>query len=745
MSHSSSDRNLLFGILAIQMEFVSRDQLIAAMHQWMRDKGTPLGEILVRQEVLTEKRRVLLDELVQEHIEDHGSDAEQSVAAACRREPSWRAFSSDFLRDLWNSSFGQDGDGPAERSGPAFPPPAAGGRFQVLRLHAEGGLGQVMLATDAELGRTVAVKEMQPKYARDPGSRSRFVQEAEITAGLEHPGIVPVYGCGAYPDGRPYYAMRFIQGFNFDEAIDRFHQEQSVRLAPGEWTVALRRLLRRFTDVCQAVEYAHSRGVVHRDIKPANVMLGKYGETLVVDWGLAKVVGRSAAVRDAGETTLQLSVGSGSDVSLPASVVGTPAYMSPEQASGKHAELGPACDVYSLGATLYRLLTGKPPFADSDRQVLLEKVRRGDFPRPRQVKSEIPAPLEAICLKAMSLSAQDRYQLPVQLVEEIEHWMADEPVAAYAESRRERLVRWLRRHRNWVRAGIFSLTATILVLSLAMILVTRAYRREAAALAEARDRFGQAQDAVDKWLTGAGYELGYYPGGQHARQRLLEQAVADYELLAQRRSDDLGLEVERGRTYLRLGRIRQLLHDTRGAQRAYGSAQSLFQDLAEAHPGNLDCQVELANCHANSGVVLMEAGEVSQADQAYQQAISHLEAVTRKHSDADSPQAALATVLVNRGELLTETGRPDEAERSLRRGIRSVEGSAPRTGGRVARNRAARTSRDSQRSAAFARFGADDRQRARHPRPGLAAPRPVRGRRRFDWRCHPAFGVSDRL
>src|SRR5262249_25584863 len=156
-----------------------------------------------------------------------------------------------------------------------------GRRFRILRPHASGGLGTVFVALDAELNREVALKEILPRHADDPESRRRFLLEAEITGGLEHPGIVPVYGLGIYEGGRPYYAMRFIRGDSLKEAIDRFHGDETLKRDSSRRTLELRDLLRRFTDVCNATEYAHSRGVLHRDLKPSNVILGKHGETLV--------------------------------------------------------------------------------------------------------------------------------------------------------------------------------------------------------------------------------------------------------------------------------------------------------------------------------------------------------------------------------------------------------------------------------------------------------------------------------
>ena len=458
---------------------------------------------------------------------------------------------------------------------------SSGLRFRVLRPHARGGLGEVLVAKDEEFGREVALKQIQSQHADDPDSRGRFLLEAEITGGLEHPGIVPVYGLGTYANGRPFYAMRFIRGDSLKDAIEAFHSAASAKLSPRERTLRLGKLLGRFIDVCNAVEYAHSRGVLHRDLKPGNIMLGKYGETLVVDWGLAKPMGQmSSTLIDPTERALQPSSASSTAPERMGAAIGTPQYMSPEQAAGQLDQLGPGSDVYSLGATLYCLLTGKAPMSDEtthDVGKILRRVQAGDFLPPRKLAPDIPKPLEAICLKAMALNQANRYTSPRALGDDLENWLADEPVVALPDTLIERMSRWGRRHRALVRSTAVATVVIAAVAIVAAVLIER-QRRVAESLAIERDAariqaesgFREAQNAVDNLFTRVSEDtLFNQPGTQELRKELLEKTLVYYKRFIKERADDPALQDELGVTYFRAGRIIKRSPVARGGGTSY--------------------------------------------------------------------------------------------------------------------------------------------------------------------------------
>jgi tetratricopeptide (TPR) repeat protein len=289
--------------------------------------------------------------------------------------------------------------------------------------------------------------------------------------------------------------MRFIEGQTLATAIVAYHS------GPPD-PLVFRRLLQSFLQVCQTVAYAHSRGVIHRDLKPQNVMLGKFGETLVVDWGLAKVVGRPEEVRAerVAEETLVPGSGSGGNETAMGSAVGTPAYMSPEQAAGRWDVIDQRSDVYGLGAMLYTLLTGKPPLGKGNWPEMQQKIQRGDFPRPRQVKPNVPRALEAVCLRAMALDPATRYPSAAAVAADVEHWLAEEPVAAYREPLAARGGRWLRRHRSLMTAAAVLLVTALTAAGAGLVLLGQKNREVASERNAARAAADEAE-AVNAFLT----------------------------------------------------------------------------------------------------------------------------------------------------------------------------------------------------------------------------------------------------
>lgn len=358
-----------------------------------------------------------------------------------------------------------------------------------LTFHAKGGLGAVFVGEDRQLNRQVAIKFIHRALAADQESCDRFQLEAEVTGRLEHPGVIPMYGVGQTEDGRPFYAMRYIDGHTLDEAIRQYY---SGTRNEGVQSLEFRRLLSSFVSVCKTIAYAHNRGIVHRDMKPDNVMLGRYGETIVVDWGLAVPVSRDERFRISGEKTLLPKSGSGSSNSS-RDGAGTPAYMSPEQAS----ELAPtpACDVYSLGATLFKILTGRPPVAGDSLLDVRTKVIDGKIPRPTELRKDLPKALEAICMKAMALRPRQRYATALDLARDIEHFLADEPIEVHRETAGQRFSRLLRRHRSAAFAAIAGLASCLVIAGFSAFWLARAAHHETLARINSEQSKEQAQVA----------------------------------------------------------------------------------------------------------------------------------------------------------------------------------------------------------------------------------------------------------
>lgn len=540
--------------------------------------------------------------------------------------------------------------GNASAGTPLPSPTATGtqvGRFALKGLHARGGLGEVFTARDTELNREVAVKRIQSRYADDPASRRRFLTEAEITARLDHPGVVPVFGLVADGFGRPCYAMRFIRGETLKDEIEQYHgskreptnaetqvdgakQSESKSEVRGQpRSVAFRHLLQRFIAVCQAIAYAHTRKVIHRDIKPANVMVGAFGETLVVDWGLAKALDDSpdpeqllkaaSAVgfrHDAEATELP------DHLTMAGTAVGTPAYMAPEQASGRIDLVGPASDVYSLGATLFAILTGKAPFSGNTTETL-EKVRRGEFPAPSDENPEVPPPLDAVCRKAMSLRLDDRYATPLELAADIERWLSDEPVTCHRDPLMARLARWARRHPARVATGVSSLLAGVFAVAGIALAVNEGRRETNAALIEVRKQEQRTAEEMEKVKL---------------EQGKTEVALSDLKI-QEKKTDDQRQVAEKAqaqaekryKTTVKMFNkivvdIQQRLADRAGTQEfrqeLLRAAQEELHDLLkEAEADHITADRTLVAAHRQLGDVLQHLGHTSEARLEYQESV----------------------------------------------------------------------------------------------------------------------------
>ena len=344
LSMAAVDRNLLYGVLAVQLGFVTRDQLIAATSRWVLNKEQPLGEVFIRQGMITRADRQIIDGVVEKQLERNGADARQSLHSLAEVEEL-----RETLKHLGDSTTptGRSNSIPWVRSRTiptSRPVPGqttvgeSKNRYTILRVHQKGGLGCVSIALDEELNREIALKEILATHADHDETRTRFIREAEITGALEHPGVVPVYSLGEFADGRPYYAMRFIRGMNLHVAIEDYHSGKSPA---AESNSRFGNCSSKIVDVCQALEYAHSRGVIHRDIKPGNIMLGDYGETLLVDWGLAKTLKDGFDSDESTMPPVYTTERASSTQTQVGRVVGTPQFMSPEQAAGRLDSLTP--------------------------------------------------------------------------------------------------------------------------------------------------------------------------------------------------------------------------------------------------------------------------------------------------------------------------------------------------------------------------------------------------------------------
>lgn len=354
--------------------------------------------------------------------------------------------------------------------GGADSPAAAllGKKYEEVGKLGQGGVGEVVKVLDRDLKREVAMKRLLPESMQSEDALIRFVEEAQATGQLEHPNIVPVHDLGVDADGRVYFTLKYVQGASLKQVLKG--RKENAKLddgTPFRERYSAMRMVEILISMCQAIAYAHSKGIIHRDLKPDNVMLGKFGEVLVMDWGLAKVLGEEVRKRDSSTDTVRVMTSRSDDDStktMEGSIAGTPAYMAPEQAAGKISELDQRTDVYALGAILYEILGGTPPYHGAPALQLVKQVVEAPPPPLKNGTAgfqPIPRELKAICEKAMARQPEERYRSASELRDDLQAFLENQPVKAAPDTALQRAAKWVRRNRRQVQTSAASAAAVV--------------------------------------------------------------------------------------------------------------------------------------------------------------------------------------------------------------------------------------------------------------------------------------------
>ena len=531
------DQNLLFGIIAIQLRMATPARFIDIAAAWSIEPARSIPDRMVEAGVLTPEKRQLIDRLVEEALRHHQGDAKATfgtfggdarlseiVLSAALPEEEGQRLSTRLGIPLEFDTV----DSSAVRAVTEDP-----GRYTRKGEFSRGGMGRILLVHDAFLSRDVALKELLPDFMQpsDPGDPKspmrqsaalvvRFLREARITGQLEHPSIVPVYELGRRPDGGLYYTMKLVRGRTLSKALKECYSiEQRLRLLP------------HFMDLCQAIAYAHHRDIVHRDIKPSNTMIGEFGETVVIDWGLAKVVGREDPYEDELRATITRFRKSDSDQTPDGHTqegerLGTPDYMAPEQALGQIEDVDPRSDVFSLGSVLYEILTGRPPFRAQSTDAVIYNVIVKEPDPIAGLEPGVPPELIGICVKALKKPKAERYASARELADDLEKFQAGALVGAYRYTSWELAKRFYRRHRATLTTAA---AAAVVLLGFGVysyLNILRANQSERHQRREADEARGIAESIA--YVSQIRLAQAYIEDNNHAlaKQTLMDTAVA---------------------------------------------------------------------------------------------------------------------------------------------------------------------------------------------------------------------------
>jgi serine/threonine-protein kinase len=579
------------------------------------------------------------------------------------------------------------GDGSAGDAGAAAPAAHVPG-YELLGELGRGGMGVVYKARQVDLGRTVALKMILGGPWSGAAERSRFRAEAEAIARLQHPNVVQIHDWGER-DGQPYFSLEFVDGCSLAQRI-------------GGRPMAPREAARLLEAVARGVHVAHGQGIVHRDLKPSNILLTASGVPKVADFGLAKRLGE----------------GGGAGLTASGQLMGTPSYMAPEQAQGRTRLIGPATDVYALGAVLYEMLTGRPPFLGRDAlHTLLQVIGKEPVPIG-QLQPDVPRDLQSVCLKCLRKEPGKRYGSAEALAEDLGRFLDDRPVLARPATRRERAWRWARR--NPGVASLAAVLAVVFVASFAVItaLWVRADRRLRQVRIEhalAERRYREHRKAIDEFFSAvAARDLFDVPGAQPLRRELLNRALVYYKGFVAEHAGDGELAAELAAAHFRVALIAGEIGPAAEAIAEYGRAVALWRGLpaevaadpvlaadvaaamnnvgllqrkvgdagaalasfresaevsarlAEGQPGRAEYRAALADALANAGGVLALDG-AGEAGASYGRAIELLAELTREAPANEAYRHRLAEVWADMGVLRAGAGDLAEAERCYRR------------------------------------------------------------------------------
>lgn len=531
--------------------------------------------------------------------------------------------------------------------------PVAGrtlGKFELLEMVGEGAFGSVFKARDPELDRIVAIKTPRGGSVIGGQELERFLREARSTAQLRHPAIVSVHEVATL-DGVPYIVSDFVHGVTLADQLT------ARRPSPREAALLV-------ATIAEALHYAHEQGVVHRDVKPSNIMLDEHSQVRLMDFGLAK--------RDAGDAT----------VTTDGQVLGTPAYMSPEQARGEGRSVDRRGDVYSVGVVLYELLTGELPFRGNVRMMLHQVL--SDEPRPpRSLNDNIERDLETICLKAMAKEPGRRYATAAALADDLRRYRAGEPIVARPVGRIEKLWRWARRNR-----AVAALSASLLiVLTGALVgmfgLWRLAERRGDEAIRErdnadeqrrlAERNFQQAQDAVNEAMTLVAEDPALADRLPELRRSLLGATLKYYEAFVEQRGDDPGLQEERFRAYVRVADINKLMGSMEQALDALRRATDLIEAQLRLNPADADARRSLSECYYQAGLIHLAMEKPDDARSASEKSLALRQQLLDEHPADESSQADVAQSENQMGILLDHIYRASEAREHYERAIAQWE------------------------------------------------------------------------